>query len=72
MWKFLLALVAVLACAAIAKLISILTAQSPEAMGLLGSMHFLGMGVPSDGKRAVELLQGAAGRGDGRRTCGCR
>jgi TPR repeat protein len=34
-------------------------------MALLGSMYFLGEGVPVDGKKAVALLSKAAGMGDG-------
>jgi len=35
------------------------------ALGLLGAMHQLGMGVPVDGPKTVELLTRAADLGDG-------
>jgi TPR repeat protein len=46
-------------------LVPLVEAHDPDALTLLGTMYFLGQGVPVDPARAVELLTRAAEAGNG-------
>jgi TPR repeat protein len=50
---------------ALAILSPLVSQEVPGALGLLGAMHQLGLGVERDGPKAVELLTKAAELGDG-------
>lgn len=46
-------------------LVPLVEADDPDALTLLGTMYFLGQGVPVDPARAAELLTRAAEAGNG-------